>query len=272
VVDLADALDTLASGEALPPRAVALTFDDGYRDNLTDAVPILQELGLDATFFLVPSVLSGTTTPWWELVGAALARSVRGTLWWEGQYYRLDGRTRQATCDLVCESLKGVDERTRQLRVRALVEELHPGAEADVEPLFLDWDDARALVKSGMRVGSHSLEHVILANEAAEQQRRDLKESRRLLECELDTEISLLAYPNGGASDFDDVSERAARAAGYQGAVTTLPGRNSAATNPFRLRRFLLSPEHGVVGLRWVLRQRLQRHAAHPGPRPSGAR
>src|SRR4051812_23337545 len=63
VVPLETAVGALAEGRSLPPRAVALTFDDGYRDNLTVAVPMLQQLELPATFFLVPGLLDNVKPP-----------------------------------------------------------------------------------------------------------------------------------------------------------------------------------------------------------------
>jgi peptidoglycan/xylan/chitin deacetylase (PgdA/CDA1 family) len=265
VVDLADAVAALSDGGRLPPRAVALTFDDGYRDNLTQAVPILRHLGLRATFFLVPDVLSRTTTPWWEVLGAAFARTSRRSLWWDGQTRSLDGPARRQSYEIVCESLKQVDERTRQQRVRSLTAELHPNAKRAVESMFLDWDDARALTRNGMRVGSHTCDHVILSNEEPCEQRRNLRESRVALESGLDTDVELLAYPNGSAADFDDVTEQAARDAGYRAALTTIPGPNSSATPPYRVRRFVVGPERGVVGLRSLVTYRWHRHDTRVG-------
>jgi CelD/BcsL family acetyltransferase involved in cellulose biosynthesis/peptidoglycan/xylan/chitin deacetylase (PgdA/CDA1 family) len=60
VVPLGPAMEALGAGRALPPRAVALTFDDGYKDHLEIAAPLLQEFGLPATFFLAPALLSET--------------------------------------------------------------------------------------------------------------------------------------------------------------------------------------------------------------------
>src|SRR2546423_14531892 len=77
VVPLGDALQGLAEGRDLPPRAVAITFDDGYRDNLELAVPMLEALALPATFFLVPGLLSGSTQPWWEVLAWGFARASR---------------------------------------------------------------------------------------------------------------------------------------------------------------------------------------------------
>src|SRR5687768_2534006 len=75
VVPLRPALADLVEGRPLPPRAVALTFDDGYLDNYTVASPILRAAGLPATFFLVPGFLSGTAQAWWEDLGWAFAHA-----------------------------------------------------------------------------------------------------------------------------------------------------------------------------------------------------
>ena len=85
VVDLADAVDRLESGRALPARAVALTFDDGYRDNLHVALPMLESLGLRATFFLVPALLGREVTAWWERLGRAIALAQQPAFSWDGE-------------------------------------------------------------------------------------------------------------------------------------------------------------------------------------------
>jgi peptidoglycan/xylan/chitin deacetylase (PgdA/CDA1 family) len=84
-----------------------------------------------------------------------------------------------------------------------------------------------------MRVGSHSLDHVILANEAPAEQHRNLCESRRALESHLDVEITLLAYPNGGADDFDAVT-------GMRRATPAIAPRSppSPAATPRQRHRF----------------------------------
>ena len=75
VVPLTDALDALAAGRPLPARAVALTFDDGYRDNLTLAAPILRRFDMPATIYLVPHFLSGLEHAWWERLGWAVRQA-----------------------------------------------------------------------------------------------------------------------------------------------------------------------------------------------------
>ena len=87
VVPLRPALDNLASGRPLPPRAAALTFDDGYLDNATLAGPVLAAAGLPATFFLVPGFLDGAEPVWWEELGWAFAHTSATTLAWDGRRY-----------------------------------------------------------------------------------------------------------------------------------------------------------------------------------------
>ena len=78
IVPLAPSLRQLTTGQPLPPRAIALTFDDGYRDNLEVGAPVLERLGLPATFFLVPGILDGTVSPWWETVAWAVRQHPQG--------------------------------------------------------------------------------------------------------------------------------------------------------------------------------------------------
>ncbi len=68
-IRLIEAVRAYRAGQALPPRTFAITFDDGYRDNLTHALPVLQQHGFTATIFLVPSRV-GQTSQWYGLDGA----------------------------------------------------------------------------------------------------------------------------------------------------------------------------------------------------------
>lgn len=255
VVPLGWALRTMSAGRPLPRRAVAITFDDGYRDNLTLAAPLLRKLGLPATCFLVPGILSREVAPWWERLAWAFATSARDSIVWQGERVPLGSgvASRNAVSSKLAGQLKRRDRGQRDAAVDELVELLSPPGEYRTEDHFLDWAGARKL-RETMEIGSHSMYHAILAEESAAAQRDDLVTSRRRLADELDEDIELLAYPNGGERDYDQDTVAAAREAGYAYAVTTRRGRNTAATAAYEVRRWVMSPGRGPLELAKIVR------------------
>jgi peptidoglycan/xylan/chitin deacetylase (PgdA/CDA1 family) len=250
VVPLADALAALGRGDPLPPRAVALTFDDGYRDQLHLAVPMLERLGLPATFFLVPGLLEGTVQAWWEQLAWIFTRATRESVVWEGRTVGLRSPTERRTSSVaVLEKLKRRDRPGRDAALEELLDRCAPDGKLEEQAAFLDWDDARRLARRGFAVASHSLVHSILAEEPGPEQEKDLVTSRRRLQRELDLPVDLLAYPNGRQEDYNRVTVAAAARAGYSHALTTVEGWNRPATDPYEVRRFVQQAERGVPGL-----------------------
>lgn len=244
VVPLDWALQMLQAGDPLPPRAVAITFDDGYRDNLTVAVPLLNRLRIPATVFLVPGFLSGEVHAWWERLGWAVRHARVSSIDFDGKRFGLSGeRERTLALDGIEESLKRRDHAARQFAVESLVHELDPEGSYRADELFMDWDGARGLVRAGISIGSHTMRHAILARETVQSQRDDLRESRRVLQDALDTPVETLAYPNGCRDDYDATTIAALRDAGYSHAVTTWGCTASAETPPFEVCRRIVSPD-----------------------------
>jgi peptidoglycan/xylan/chitin deacetylase (PgdA/CDA1 family) len=260
VVPLDAAVRTLAEGGQLPRRAVALSFDDGYRDNLTLAVPLLERLGLPATFFLVPGLLSNDALPWWEVLSWAVMQAGVPTLsFGDTERPLADETARRSALNELQRDLKRRSRAERDRAVLELVEKLQPrGTRPSAESLFLDWDEAPALLERGFAVGSHTCAHAILSGETPENQTRDLADARRSLQTGLGVQAELLAYPNGTALDYDDATLRAAAAAGHPSAFTTREGFNDRATPPLELRRVVIYPERGLADLAVNLRYALQ--------------
>jgi peptidoglycan/xylan/chitin deacetylase (PgdA/CDA1 family) len=252
VLPLDEALGRLAAGEPLPGRAVAITFDDGYRDNLTLAVPVLERLGLPATFFLVPELLSGKIDAWWETIGWALSASSSGTLSWEGMTFRFDASDWQTAYSPVVRRLKRRSRAARDEAMAELLEMLSP--EGDPPDLFMNWDGARELARRGFSVQSHTRSHVVLSEETPEEQLRELVEGRAQLESELGTSVSTIAYPQGGPLDYNAATLTATTAAGYTWGLTTHEGFTTSATSPLEIRRCVIYPERGIVDLAAQLR------------------
>lgn len=252
VVPLGQALDDLAAGRPLPPRAVALTFDDGYRDNATFAAPLLAAAELPATFFLVPDFLSGAVDVWWEELGRAFAHATAAELSWHGERYDLSGpAARRVARAAVEERLKVLDRRARAGAVAELADRLAPGAAQGSSRLFMDWEEAGGLVAAGHDIGSHTSSHPILSRELPDEQERQLVESRRALEDAFDRRVDLLAYPNGRGSDYDPATLELTARAGYRYAVTTRAGLVRSGAAPHEVARLVVDP---LTPLRHVVR------------------
>ena len=120
------------------------------------------------------------------------------------------------------------------------------------EGLMMNWDQVRALCRSGHIVGSHTLTHPNLAQITEAEAERELRESRRILESQLGKEVAHFSYPNPILIPHwsPRTSEIAARV-DYQTAVTTEPGYVSARDQPMSLRR-VAAPQDGE-GLNWAL-------------------
>lgn len=207
----------------LPRNGVAVTFDDGYRDNYTNAFPVLRDLGLPATIFLTTDAIDGNALLWHDRVFDAFHRTRKAEA--------------RASLAAVLARLRRSTPEERDLRIESLLEELEiePGVAPGWEKLT--WQQVREMASHGISFGAHTLDHPILTFVGEEEARRQVRESKRRIETELGSKVTMFAYPNGGASDFDRSTQRIVEEEGLSLAVTTVSGGNDEKTNPYSLRR-----------------------------------
>jgi peptidoglycan/xylan/chitin deacetylase (PgdA/CDA1 family) len=214
-----------ARARDLPENGVAITFDDGYRDNYTNAFPILREMELPATIFLTTDALDRGGLLWHDRVFDAFHRTQRAEARRDGELLRELNTLRRST----------PEERDR--RIGSLLEEL--GIEPGVPPGWdkLCWNEVREMAAHGISFGAHTLDHPILTFVTREEARRQIRESKLRIEAELGFRVAMFAYPNGRASDFDASTRRIVEEEGFDLAVTTVAGSNDESTDPFALHR-----------------------------------
>lgn len=255
---------------------VALSMDDGYRDNLSRLVPLLQRTGARATIFLEAGPVIERRVGWLHTFEWLAARVEFGAL--RERLAALSDGDPAGGAEVRAASDEGGLKRALKYRLCAdvrdaalaqLAREERADLAALCERLYLDADGARALVASGrVEVGGHTIAHPVLATCTADAQRAEIAGGRALLAGALagaaadGAALATFAYPYGRSWDFDEDSVAAARAAGFRFAVTTHAGTNTRATDPLRLRRWPIeeaTPLHllGVEaagGFQWLRR------------------
>jgi len=239
------------NGKAMPKSPIVITFDDGYRDNRTVALPILQEAGLVADFFICPWYITNRRLFWWDKMAYCVRRSDGPAL--SLSYPRRlelplgDPDEREAAR----RRLLHVAKRTPRLDFDRMLAELQAAAGVELnEPaaareLLMTWDDVRELAVAGMGVGSHSMSHRLLAMSDAATVAKELTRSRRAIEHETGRPVRTLAYPVGS---FDDRTQALAREAGYRlayaysGGISRLKVSNRMALKRLAVERFVTMP------------------------------
>jgi len=239
VLSLSEGIGRLRDG-TLPARAVCITFDDGYRDNVTVALPMLRHHGLKATFFIASGFLDGRAM--WndaiiETIRQANGRTLDLTSTGLGVLPVADAHQRVRAASAIITALKHLpmDERTRCVeQVVALAGGVWP------KDLMMRPGNVQELDRNGMDIGGHTINHPILARLSAEAARREISENKSALEAIIGRPITLFAYPNGRpGEDYAHEHTRMVREAGYRAAVSTAWGVGTSRRDPFQLPRFL---------------------------------
>ncbi len=246
-----DALALLAGERPAPERDVAVvTFDDGYRDVLENAAPLLAARGMPATIFVTSGVTeTGTPLPHdrlFALVRRARDRGLRllgsavpDRLSWPlaRADLALGGGDLLGATDAL---LGGMNSSDADLVGDALAARLGE-PEGDELPPLAGWKDLELLVERGFTIGAHGVAHGQLPLEDEDRLTEELATPRAVIARHLGVPPSILAYP-GGRYDARVVS--AARTVGYVAAVTTEDRRNVPGCDPFRLGRKCLVEDH----------------------------
>lgn len=238
----ADRIPALRAGPRRPRPAVALTFDDGYRDNHDVALPILREEGVEAAFFVTTGPLSSGRGLWiselWRLVPrlppgplelAAAAGPFRATL---------DPANRTPLRRSLTGWIAALPAADREAALDALADRARVPRGHGLERSFMGPAEVAALARHGMLVGAHTRTHPHLDRLDPAAHAAEVAGSRADLEALLGTPVTAFAYPNpGGAGTRGAAGRAAVEAAGFTFAVTSEAAPVSAATDPLMVPR-----------------------------------
>lgn len=241
VLPLDDAAERLRLG-TLPSRAAAITFDDGYADNLEVAAPVLRRYRMNATVFVATAFLEGGMM-WNDMVTEAVRLSALPALTIADIVPSLpsplplgNASQRRIALEAIIAAVKYLEPGERQAKVRAVVQ--RSGARLPRQ-LMMDAEQVRALHRQGQSIGAHTITHPILASLSRDAACTEVLGSKQTLESLLGEPVTSFAYPNGKPDeDFVAESVEVVREAGFRAAVTTAWGAAHRDTDVLQLPRF----------------------------------
>jgi peptidoglycan/xylan/chitin deacetylase (PgdA/CDA1 family) len=210
-------------------RFLCLTIDDGYRDTLQHAYPILQRYEIPFAVYVATSFADRLGELWWLALEAVVARNDRIGLVIEGEDRRYDCRSLEDKREVFdgiygwLRSLKSEDE-LRHV-VRELCARYHIDIAAFCRDLCMDWKELEQLAGDPLvTIGAHTVNHVMLAKVPEAAARAEMDMSRRVIEAALGAPVGHLSYPVGDRTSAGPREFAIASSLGFKTAVTTRPG------------------------------------------------
>jgi peptidoglycan/xylan/chitin deacetylase (PgdA/CDA1 family) len=253
-------------------RRIAVTLDDGYRDNLEHAWPVFRRHAVPFAIYACPGFSDRTSELWWEALERIIADADTISLPGEGPAETLPTRTvaeknaafRTWTAWLTTDA----DEARQRRAIRALADKYGLDLAALAADLVMDWDELRRIAADPLcTIGAHTMTHAALARLPAEAAFREMRDSADRIEREIGKRPTSIAFPYGYPAAATQREAELAEKAGFAASFTTQPGYirsggrrhglpRVSVNGLFQRLRYvetLLSP-----GL-WTMRDRLRR-------------
>jgi peptidoglycan/xylan/chitin deacetylase (PgdA/CDA1 family) len=233
------------------PRGIAITFDDGYVDNLTCAAPILDRTGAPATLFVTTGFRG--REPWWDALSRLVLTAELPTKvdvldetyspgppsdagdWNILEPHDPDARTRMYRA--LFEQLRRATNAVRAAAVESLASVASEGQRPSAR---IATTEELESVNGVLELGAHTVSHPSLRTLGSTEQRREIEGSKADLEGVTGARVRTFAYPYGGPEDVDRRALKAVRAAGFTLACGTAHGAVTKRSERFLLPRILV--------------------------------
>lgn len=242
VVSVAELVRRLREGAPLG-RCVAITFDDGHRDFLECAYPVLQKYRVPVTVYLVSSFTDQRIWLWSDAIHWLVSNAPAGRYRLEAGTQldaQLDDReSRNALWGRLADHCLTMTAPAREVALTRFAEEL--GVRLPTQPVAdyagMRWDELRTLDPRLVDIGAHTRSHPILSLCTPAEQRDEIEGCRARIETELQRRVESFCYPNGQEGDFNADTLRILRHGGFTSAVASFSGLIGQRVDPLLLPR-----------------------------------
>ena len=233
----------------IPRNSIAITFDDGYQDNLINAIPILEEYNIPATFFVTSGYIGNNKEFYQETLNRIffLEKQIPSSLYikvnqTEHQFQKLDQENqKQAAYTALHKALRSEKYDTRKSVIKELIHWSGAGQKPSTNYKNLTFSEVKQISqKSLFEIGAHSVNHPILSSLNENEQRVEIINSKKHLEEIIEKEVTSFAYPYGTIDSYNVGSVNILRENNFSLCCSNFPGLIDKKTSRYELPRFLV--------------------------------
>ncbi len=178
-----------------------ITFDDGYKDFIINALPILERYNLPVVLSVSTDIIEKNIMPWTQYINRVIDKCVEKGISFlcKDKRYMVNKSNASEIALFIYKSLLGETIESRDTIIKYMVDSV--GGEIDNDQ-FLSWDDLRECVKRGVFIASHTVSHNNLVLMSEKDVEKELRLSKEIIKDRLGIETQIISYPNGMYNDF----------------------------------------------------------------------
>lgn len=246
ILPLTTVVEKLINKEKLPEYSLAITFDDGLKNNYTTTFPILKRFNLPAAIFLTTCNINSNKLLWFDNLYLAIKETKKTSI-----DLKEDGldvfpiatpNEKNRALSTLFNHIKRLQRSEKDLFLDKVLNKLNADSieGQDATPFkSLDWDDIISLQQSNLiSFGAHTETHNIMTRLTKEEVLQEIEISKKNIEEKLRIKCQLFAFPNGQKEDFNNEIKDAVKNSGFLCSFTTIGKFNEYCTDPYELGRF----------------------------------
>lgn len=258
LLDLPTLIELQNRRERFPPRACAITFDDGYENNYRFAFPILKRLGIPATIFITTDLVEKKEPLWVDrleyAIGTTDKQSLSLVLEGESKNFSLATKDDRILADdwlrTYMKKIPNEEAKSLLTRVEEICEKKLGVVLSETRYRGLTWDEVKEMQQHGITFAAHTCSHPILSRVSTENARQEIEDSHQVLKQHEINPLPIFAYPNGGMDDFNEATISILKEAGFTASLTTTPKKLRTGEDLFRIGRISLDGTDGMYFFR----------------------
>lgn len=229
-------------------NAVAVTFDDGFKNNFSVAMPILNDFNIPATFYICSGIIGTNRMFWVDALEDCINRCKKDriiikldkkteTFILKGNNYRIGALERIKN---FCKRVRN-SEKNRIVTAVSKITGIEPTIKFSKNYQKMDWDDVKYLSQNKLfTIGSHSLRHDVLSKLSKKIIKKEILDSITEIEKRLNYEVRHYSYPEGQAGDYNHEIINWLKECGIVCCPSARDGVNNLGTDLFHLKRIMV--------------------------------